>query len=655
MDKRFLFINTVFLFIYLTGFAQKIDVKSFQTLPNDQTARIHNPVKDQNGEKCALIKVVTTQEGFVWEGGTLGITKVEKKTAEYWVYVPRGSKKITIKHDQLGVLRGYQYPQAIKEATTYEMVLTIGNVKTIVEEPDISTAWLMISSDPEGADAYVDEKYLGTTPLQIKMKTGKYNYRISKDLFAPEAGVVTLSEDEARKKLEIALNPNHGGLFVNSSPEQGAKVYIDGKETNKVTPCSLEKLSVGEHTVTLRKRWYEPNSEKFVIEAGQKVNKQLEMEKSFGVVAIKTNPSAQIYQDGENIGTGRVNKRLMPGVYNFKAEKDKYHSDEETIEIHKGDDRQILLTLQPRYGTMEITTEPWEASVQLNGKKMGVTPITIDELLVGKYNLKIEKEGYKTITKTIEIKEDEETVMNEKLISGKDIRIESTPEGGRVKIDGEDQGTTPVYTKISYGEHEVEIEKGEYIAKDRIKVKQDDVSDYTFNLSLKKHFYISYTGSVFLKNTEFIAPIGIRIGQTGGTGWYLSGRISRSYLEPAAYEMEGEYIQQYPSDKYYEIKDVVKPVFSVTGGFSTYLGANIHLYLGAGYGKRMVYRQISEFSYSDDQKLNDAFVNDKNYLTEGFEFEGGLMLRTNVFIINLGISTLNTTYTSIVLGAGLNF
>jgi hypothetical protein len=100
---------------------------------------------------------------------------------------------------------------------------------------------------------------------------------------------------------------------------------------------------------------------------------------------------------------------------------------------------------------------------------------------------------------------------------------------------------------------------------------------------------------------------------------------------------------------------VVKPVFSVTGGFSTYLGVNIHLYLGAGYGKRMVYRQISEFSYSDDQKLNDAFVNDKNYLTEGFTFEGGLMHRSDVFIINLGTSTLDATYTSIVFGAGLNF
>ncbi|MFW5983358.1 MAG: PEGA domain-containing protein, partial [bacterium] len=148
MSKKYFF-SAAFLIIYLTGFSQNIDVKSFQLLPNDQTARIHKPVLDQNGEKCALIKLVTTQKGFVWEGGTLGITKVEKKTGEFWVYVPRGSKRITIKHDQLGVLRDYSYPETIKEATTYEMILTTGNVKTIVEEPEISTSWLMISSDPE--------------------------------------------------------------------------------------------------------------------------------------------------------------------------------------------------------------------------------------------------------------------------------------------------------------------------------------------------------------------------------------------------------------------------------------------------------------------------------------------------------------------------
>src|SRR6056297_2311297 len=152
MKKKSILFTCIFLIVSLFAYSQNISVKSFEVLPNDQTARVHEPVMDQNGEKCALIKVVTTETGFAWEGGTLGITEVKKKVSEYWVYVPRGSKKITIKHEEMGVLRNYVYPEAIKEATVYEMVLTTAKVKTVVEEPEISSAYLVIKSSPEKAD-----------------------------------------------------------------------------------------------------------------------------------------------------------------------------------------------------------------------------------------------------------------------------------------------------------------------------------------------------------------------------------------------------------------------------------------------------------------------------------------------------------------------
>jgi thiamine phosphate synthase YjbQ (UPF0047 family) len=108
---------------------------------------------------------VTTETGFKFEAGTLGITAVEKKTGEYWVYVPYGSRKITIKHDKLGVLRDYIYPEPIKKATVYEMVLTTGKVVTIVEEPKIPTQFLIITSEPEGATVFINEHWWEQTPF----------------------------------------------------------------------------------------------------------------------------------------------------------------------------------------------------------------------------------------------------------------------------------------------------------------------------------------------------------------------------------------------------------------------------------------------------------------------------------------------------------
>ena len=109
--------------------AQSIFVKSFQVLPMDMTASsLEGKRIDQNGEVAALLKIVTSETGFTFEGGALGIVDSKQENGEVWVWVPRASRKITIKHQQLGVLRDYRYPIEIEAERTYEMVLTTGTV-----------------------------------------------------------------------------------------------------------------------------------------------------------------------------------------------------------------------------------------------------------------------------------------------------------------------------------------------------------------------------------------------------------------------------------------------------------------------------------------------------------------------------------------------
>lgn len=111
----------ILLPIVLTG--QEMSVDSFNSMMGDMTARVTHPVEDQNGDKCALIKMVTSETGFVFDGDMNGISDIEYKTGEYWIYVPYGSKSITIKHEEFGMVRNYRYPIPIKEATVYELVL----------------------------------------------------------------------------------------------------------------------------------------------------------------------------------------------------------------------------------------------------------------------------------------------------------------------------------------------------------------------------------------------------------------------------------------------------------------------------------------------------------------------------------------------------
>ena len=200
--------TSLILFAVLTYFqciGQDIMVKSFRQLSFDMDARINFPKTDQNGEKCAIIKVVTTETGFSWDPDMLGIVKSEKKIGEYWLYVPRGAKKLTIEHEKLGVLRDFFYPEPILVETVYEMVLITGKVTTEIKNDEISTQWVIITTEPDNAFIYINDHPAGRTPYQSELPIGNYTYRISKDLYYDESGSFELKASKMKLFFKLRL------------------------------------------------------------------------------------------------------------------------------------------------------------------------------------------------------------------------------------------------------------------------------------------------------------------------------------------------------------------------------------------------------------------------------------------------------------------
>ena len=78
MKRIIVFAIGIIFVLNLSG--QTIAISSFGLLESDLTANTAGTMEtDQNGETAALIKVVTTQTGFTFDGGALGIVKTVQK------------------------------------------------------------------------------------------------------------------------------------------------------------------------------------------------------------------------------------------------------------------------------------------------------------------------------------------------------------------------------------------------------------------------------------------------------------------------------------------------------------------------------------------------------------------------------------------------
>ena len=388
--------------------AQNISVKSFRLLETDLTANTAGTLKkDQNNETAALIKVVTTETDFVFDGGMLGIVGTTQRAGEIWVYVPPKSRKITISHPQLGVLRDYFYPISIEAGRTYEMVLATGRVTTVVQE-SAGGQYLVMKVSPSNAEVSIDEVpyEVENDEVTVFLKYGKHTYRVSAALHEPEAGQIDMGN--TKKEMAVTLRPAYGLLQIESDPT-GAEVYIDGDyESAGTTPFTTKRLSKGQHRLLFKRAEYKNHTLDITVPGdGSTQPVRASLPPNFALTTITAAGDADIYVNDERKGNGRWSGRLTTGLYTVEARKTSHYPTRQTVEITAGEQRHIDLAAPvPRYGSLNVSTRPSGATVAIDGVTLpGTTPNIYTDVLIGDHTFTLTKPGCAPIEQRITVEE----------------------------------------------------------------------------------------------------------------------------------------------------------------------------------------------------------------------------------------------------------
>ena len=387
--------------------AQDISVSSFRALENDLTANTHGTMeKDFNGETAALIKVMTTEQGFAFDGGMVGIVKTKQGIGEVWVYVPHGIKKITIQHPRLGVLRDYFFPISIEKARTYEMKLTTGTVTTTVSR-SASKQYVMFNVSP--ATAIVE---LDGIPLEVvdgyaekSMAYGTYDYRVSCANYHTEAGQVVVAQDKVEMK--VSLRPNFGWIdFRATSDHHGAHVYIDGERIGQL-PLKSDVLKSGTYKVKILKPLYKPFEQLVTVTDNNTTSLDVLLVPNFANITLTTDAESEIWIDGRQRGKGKCTIGLEEGEYTVEVKRPSHRTVSDVISVSDIVARTIQLpSPTPIYGIMDVSSTPSRATVLVDGIEVGQTPLILDNVLVGERKVTLKKEGYELYEKAMVLTEE---------------------------------------------------------------------------------------------------------------------------------------------------------------------------------------------------------------------------------------------------------
>lgn len=152
---------------------------------------------------------------------------------------------------------------------------------------------------------------------------------------------------------EQGIDPinDKGKIFVASEPEE-ASIYVDGRNTSKLTPGEVE-LVAGVHHVTLKKLGYaDYHFTDTVIIGRESATTDIKMTK-YGLLLINSEPSdAQIYINGENTLEKTPKSFSKPdGIYSITLKVESHADTTFDVEVKDSKDIDVEVYLKGQFLT----------------------------------------------------------------------------------------------------------------------------------------------------------------------------------------------------------------------------------------------------------------------------------------------------------------
>jgi len=238
--------------------------------------------------------------------------------------------------------------------------------------PAIVAGQINVDSNPAGAQIQIDGQSSGFTPFNLAgVNPGHHNITISKAGYATETRAVDVTSG-SRSMISVQLASLSATVAANSTPP-GAEVWIDGRNTGRLTPAQLSVDRPGSHTLEFRKQGYLDETAAVNLQIGQTFH-------------LAPTLRALGSTDEIRIGGGKFKKLFGGG----------------------GGDTAGM-------GAVSVKTQPKGAQVAVNNRIVDKPSPVEFYLNPGNYVIDITASGFKSVHKIITVEKNGKVVVEESL------------------------------------------------------------------------------------------------------------------------------------------------------------------------------------------------------------------------------------------------
>jgi hypothetical protein len=304
----------------------------------------------------------------------------------------------------------------------------------------------------------------GTTPTTLNgISVGNHTLVLKKNGYNDYSTTVTVISG-ATIDISPTLTATPGSVIVRSTPS-GATIVLDGI-TKGTTPANLPGISVGKHTLVLKKNGYNDYSTSVTVSSGKTASVSATLAVSTGSLSVNSTPSgATIVLDGTTRGPTPTNLTgISVGNHTIVLKKNGYNDYSTSVTVSPGRTASVSATLTVSTGSINVRSTPSGATIVLDGITKGTTPASLTEISVGSHTLVLKKNGYNDYSTPVTVSPGKTASVSATLaVATGTISANSTPPGATIVLDGTIKGITPAnLTDIPVGSHTLVLKKSGY-------------------------------------------------------------------------------------------------------------------------------------------------------------------------------------------------
>jgi|GEM_PF-3673856 len=320
--------------------------------------------------------------------------------------------------------------------------------------PEQEPVMLTIKSEPTGADIYINNVLEGATNKQLFKFPDTYNLRLVKDKYDTVEETIMVTEDGSNN-FNYTLRKNTSTLKIQTTPAD-CDIYLN----NEKMSGNSKEVSAGEHKIKIIKSGYDDIEATVIVEKGIDKTEIFNLQKNTSILTINTTPAnCDIYLNNEKLDGN--SKEVSAGKYKVEVKKEGYYDNRLTVDVQKGQNKTVNISLKQKTGKLQFVVEPMEAQITLKQGNKTVETWTgskyFSSLPVGSYTLTAGCDGYKSQNKQVVVNLDETTKIDIALKEGSDIPTEMVYVGAEM-LSYEDYNKG-LMLKTYYAQYPWEIEK----------------------------------------------------------------------------------------------------------------------------------------------------------------------------------------------------